>query len=335
MTNKKAQDAGSSGRPANLRRRSKTSLPPRIRVAWDRNPHVEKLKDIDFASPAAVEALEAAGWNWAAEALMRDAEWRGVELKWLDALRQAPAACTGRPIFMGDGDEDSGDLLSDDSALVETAAAQLGTTTDVIAEKNLMDHEGEMLALHNEIRNAAIDYAENIQHQVAPHIFKGQATAFRNAVKSFEAKLSKVAGQPCVRAHFDGSELAEAINCELERLGYEDVPDIESIHHGISILCEAVDCVVESETGQGRQPNRAKHQFVTELVDIFEKRTRTIISRGVGGFDDSEAARTKPNGHFFAFVMAVDELLPDDMRLGSDWAVDHLISSRVSNAKQR
>src|ERR1700675_1368616 len=86
------------------RERSKTSLPPRVTAARDRGPDVKRFKNIDFGSADVVEALEEGGWNWAAEAPMRDAESRSVILEWPEALRQATGGVMWRPVFSGNDD---------------------------------------------------------------------------------------------------------------------------------------------------------------------------------------------------------------------------------------
>jgi hypothetical protein len=86
----------------------------------------------------------------------------------------------------------------------------------------------------------------------------------------------------------------------------------------ISVNCYlATKAIIASESGRGRDANRPAHKLLTDLAEIYERRTGRKITRGNSGI--VPGVKTTPFGRF---VEAVNARIPDGFKLPD---IDNLI----------
>jgi hypothetical protein len=183
-----------------------------------------------------------------------------------------------------------------------------------------LDFDEEM-ALHDistHIHHVVAHYISDARSQQAPKEFRPGAEAFHKVLKAAVAKFPS-----------PGSTLAEALNLKLEKLtppaleklGLEDnPPDVDSCRSHVLALLEAAGGILADEAGKGDDADRAKRLLVAGLAEIYEKYTGRAPAKGYAPI------KGKPAGPFFRFVTAVNEQLPDDLRLSD---IDSLIRAHL------
>jgi hypothetical protein len=155
-----------------------------------------------------------------------------------------------------------------------------------------------------------------IRNYIAARAFAIDPSAFRAATKALESALTKL-----LRQFPDSQSLTyNAIHRELG-LGAEATSfDLVSLKDGLDKLLEAVKAIRNSEGGRGRDADRAGHQLTTGLMDTFERLTGQRPGRG--GKDHTKDGDEAITGRFARFMIVVNDLLPDDFKLGD---IDNLI----------
>jgi hypothetical protein len=105
--------------------------------------------------------------------------------------------------------------------------------------------------------------------------------------------------------------LADSLNCEFSKLEIDGVPDLEFVCTGLEVLREAAKRVRIDEGGGGAPADRIALTLVRGIAEIFREQTGKHPS-------------SNSNGRFFHFVVAINELIPEEFQLTG---LDHLIAA--------
>jgi hypothetical protein len=272
----------------------KSNLPPRVPAVR----RIPRLEHIDFASPAVISALKAAGWKAAKHPVLNE-----IDPGWNQAAEVLIQEAVARGIIAG-------------PANVKLIWPKPLTNDDGIDEI-------EKLALHNDIRALAADYIANKQYQMGPKNFRTKVKTFHKALKALVESLPRADDElsealNCELDKLTDGDLAEAMNCRLNEVDSESAQDLDHIRGGICALLKAAERILADEAGRGTDADRSKHCFLVGLARIFEERT------------GRKPTRNDESGDFFAFVAAVDEQMPADFRLTG---IDHLIRSYLEQQR--
>jgi hypothetical protein len=174
-----------------------------------------------------------------------------------------------------------------------------------------------------EIQN---DISWMIRNYIAARAFAIDPSAFRAAIKDLESALTKLLSQ-----FPDSQSLTySAIQREFQAGAEADSLDLLSLKDGLDKLQRALKAIRASEGGKGRDADRAGHQLTTDLMDIFERLTGQRPSRG--GKNNTKEGDEAITGRFARFMKVVNDLLPDDFKLGD---IDNLIRQACKKRTER
>jgi hypothetical protein len=167
------------------------------------------------------------------------------------------------------------------------------------------------------------------------HKYALNPTQFRRQLSSFERRLNVF----CAKIPKADSALALAIDSaasttdrsaevkeNIETSSLEEQVDLENLRGRIETLLQILKMIRSHEQGRGRDANRAAHEFVETLAQIFTEYTGREPSRSN---DPSREWLDAVNGPFGNFVTAVNCQLPQDLQLTDiDNLIRHVISRR-------
>jgi hypothetical protein len=153
-----------------------------------------------------------------------------------------------------------------------------------------------------------------IRNYIAARAFAINPNAFRSAIKELESALTKILRQFPDPQSLTYNAIQRALNVDAEA----DSLDLISLKDELNKLLGVIKTIRTSEGGSGRDADRAGYQLTTDLMNIFERFTGQRPSRG--GKDASKDGAI--TGRFARFMMVVNDLLPDDFKLGD---IDNLI----------
>jgi hypothetical protein len=171
------------------------------------------------------------------------------------------------------------------------------------------DREWTLHDLKNDLYHVVAHYISDAEYQQAPKKFRSGVKTFHKAMSALMAKFPG-----------PGTELAGALNDEIEKLDSEDAQDIELCRVVVLALLEASERILADEAGRGADADRAKRLLIAGLAAIYEERTGRAPK---GGWDP---INEKPDGPFFRFVAAVNKLIPARFRISD---IDSLVRAHL------
>jgi hypothetical protein len=170
------------------------------------------------------------------------------------------------------------------------------------------------------------------KYALEPTQFRRQLLSFQRRVNSLYAEIPNAdsalalaidsAARVAARVIDQSAEVDET--SEVSSL--EEQVDLDNLRGRIGALSQTLGIMRSHEQGRGRDANRAAHQFVETLAQIFTEYTGREPSRSN---DPSRQWLDAVNGPFGNFVIAVNRQLPKDLQLTDiDNLVRHLVSRR-------
>jgi hypothetical protein len=176
-----------------------------------------------------------------------------------------------------------------------------------------------------------------VQEYLFAHKYALNPTQFRRQLSSFERKVNSLYAEfpnadSALAAAIDSAARAADQSAEVEENSeapsLEEQVDLENLRDRIGALSQTLGTIRSQEQGRGRGANRAAHQFVETLAQIFIKYTGHQPSRSNDPYSQQVDA---VNGPFGNFVTAVNRQLPQDLHLTDiDNLVRHVVSRRRS-----
>jgi hypothetical protein len=289
----------------------KSLLPPRL--AGDRRldqprTHGKFIEDRNVSAVGIIAVLREAGWD--------------PEKEMNDRLPSIPLR----------------EIVGDAAADVVLKKMRLFARQRTSEEADAVDRKVPQYPTIQEIDWCVRRYLVARQNAVSPKQFRSDLKDFEQAIKSFIRKMPKAdsALQEAVDAKIDQTLTSKFLlnrhdlsEIELTRqiLEFPDVVESYQLRNLWQLLqtsLAATSSIRIAESGRGKDADRAAHELIANLANIFKystgRRPRRI----------NDPTRTKNRaviGHFGNFVRAVDKQIPMAFRLKD---IDNLIRSFVS-----
>jgi len=201
---------------------------------------------------------------------------------------------------------------------------------DPQVEREIFDDTLSEHNLETQLWWAVQEYLFAHKYALNPTQFRRQLLSFERRVNSLYAEIPNadsalaVAIDSAARAADQSAEVKE----NSEASSVEEQVDLDSLRGRIEALSQILGIIRSHEQGRGRAANRAAHQFVETLAQIFTEYTGHEPSRSNDTYRERGDA---VNGPFGNFVTAVNRQLPQDFHLTDiDNLVRHVVSRRRS-----
>jgi hypothetical protein len=188
--------------------------------------------------------------------------------------------------------------------------------------KKILD-KGEDAYLFDEIiREKAIheEIAWVVRVYISAMAFAINPNDFRLAIGDFCSALEKLMREIATKGRLIEIPIKHELRLQERDPEPPSTPnrlDFDLLHVDLGKLLTATKAIIASEGGPGRDANRPAHKLLTDLAEIYERRTGRKISRGNSATEKD--VKTTPFGRF---VEAVNARIPDGFKLPN---VDNLI----------
>jgi hypothetical protein len=196
--------------------------------------------------------------------------------------------------------------------------AALGAMKDPKFDSDLFKEIIQKKQIHDAIAQAVSSYMSALRFAMRP-------AEFRRAIKRYSSGLEDLKDEITTTGHF----VYVAIKEELRSIdgdvgGLYHRLDFTSLTADLDKLLAAINAIVDSERGVGREPNRAAYNLITALANIFESLTGKQRSRGTAINQKGEEVIASPFGRF---VTAVNDRIPDGYKVTG---LDNLIRQNIA-----
>jgi hypothetical protein len=191
----------------------------------------------------------------------------------------------------------------------------------------------EIISEHNletQLWWAVREYLFARKYALSPTRFRRQLLSFQRRVNSLNTEIPKAdsALAMAIDSAASATDQSAEFKDNIDASSLEEQVDLENLRGTIETLLQILKMIRSQEQGRGRDANRAAHQLVETLAQIFTEYTGREPSRSN---DPSHEWLYAVNGPFGNFVMAINCQLPQDFQLTDiDNLVRHVVSRRRS-----